>query len=63
MTLTILHDCKTETGKLLRAGDVVGYIAHVPGGMVKVLLLDGTTDVIHPQATAELKIKPARGKP
>jgi hypothetical protein len=53
--LHIVHAAETETGKRLNPGDVVEYVAHVVGGMVKVKLPDGTKDVIHPGCTKELK--------
>ena len=55
LTLTIVFECIAESGRKLVPGDTCEYRGHVAGGMVRVELPDGTTDVIHPHATKELR--------
>jgi hypothetical protein len=41
--------------KLLESTDVVTYLSHVPGGMVKVRLANGEEGIINPLAAKELR--------
>lgn len=45
----------TETGKEVPVGTSVIYVAHVPGGMVKVRLADGSVEVLHPHCFPTLR--------
>lgn len=45
----------TEMNIPLAPGDVVTYLAHVPGGMVKIKLPDGRIDIAHPACFTELQ--------
>ena len=53
MKLNVIHEGVTENGFRLTVGMVVEYGGHVPGGMVRVKLPDGTLDVAHPGCFAE----------
>jgi hypothetical protein len=46
---------KTDAGVLVPAGTEVRYLAHLPGGMVRVKLPDGTVAVMHPACFPALR--------
>lgn len=45
----------TESGMLVPIGTKVTYCGHVPGGMVRVELADGTKHVMHPHCFETLR--------
>lgn len=45
----------TENEVRLEIGQEVDYLGHIPGGMVKIKLPDGTEDVAHPGCFKELQ--------
>lgn len=55
--MTVVAAGITEKEKVLREGDTVNYICHLPGGNVKVRLQDGTVDVAHPLCFDHLREK------
>lgn len=55
MKMTSDRDGETERGTLVPAGTEVTYLAHVPFGMVKVRLPDGTEAVMHPHCFPGLR--------
>jgi len=56
LKLTVVATGKTETGRGLFIGDAVRYVAHLPGGNVKVKFYDtGETDVANPNCFQELR--------
>lgn len=55
LQLNIVHPGETENKKHLCVGTKVEYIAHLPGGMVKIKLADGAEDVAHPFCFKELQ--------
>lgn len=57
MTLTCDTAGTGDRGFTIAPGDKVEYIAHVPGGMVRVRLRDGRVDVFHPHCFPILRDK------
>ena len=55
LTLTVEHKGETELGTILNVGTVVEYLGHIPGGMVKIKLPHGETDIAHPACFKELR--------
>lgn len=55
MELTVANRGITEDGTYLEVGDKVRYLSHIPGGMVKIRLRDGTETVAHPLCFSELR--------
>ena len=55
--LTLTADNKGKSGKgwFISPGKKFEYLGHVPGGMVKIRLPDGTEDIAHPGCFKELK--------
>ena len=53
-------DGVTESGKAVPAGTRCDYECHVPGGMVRVTLPDGSSEVVHPHIFAALRPAPKR---
>ena len=54
MSLYLIYDAITESGRQLPAGLTVEYRGHVPGGMIQVALSDDSLEIIHPATTREL---------
>ncbi len=54
MTLTLWIDAPTEEGDTIYAGTTVGYLGHVPGGLVRVRV-GSLIRTIDPRITNELK--------
>lgn len=55
LELNIVHPGETENKKHLCVGNKVEYLEHLPGGMVKIKLFDGSEDVAHPYCFKELQ--------
>ena len=55
MKLNVVSAGITEKEAILKVGDVVEYMGHVPGGMVKIKLAGGVEDIAHPACFAELR--------
>ena len=55
MNMTTDKECVAESGKAVPVGTVCVYEGHVPGGMVRVRLPDGSVDIVHPHAFAQLR--------
>lgn len=55
MELNVICKGLTETGEALEIGDKVKYIYHIPGGMVKIEMPDGTRHIAHPLCFKELR--------
>lgn len=51
--MTLKCPAPSEEGPTIPAGSIVGYVCHVPGGMVRVRW-NGAEYVIHPATTREL---------
>jgi hypothetical protein len=55
LTLNVVAKGETELGTILNIGDKVEYLGHIPGGMVKIKLPHGETDIAHPGCFKELR--------
>lgn len=55
LTLNVIQDGMTESGKSLTMGMVVEYDGHIPSGMVRIIMPDSSTDIAHPRYFAELQ--------
>jgi hypothetical protein len=57
MSVQITSDrpCQLESGAIVEAGTTVKYCGHVPGGMVRVRLSDGSEAIMHPNCFAVLR--------
>lgn len=55
LQITSDRNGETERDKKVPAGTTVLYLGHVVGGMVRVLLPDGTEDVMHPACFPEFR--------
>lgn len=53
--LEVTRAGETEKGKTLSIGMQVNYRGHIPGGLVKIEMDDGTVDVAHPACFGELE--------
>ena len=54
MKLTVIRNGIDKNGITIVPGDVVRYIGHVPGGMIKVELESGLITIYHPACFKEL---------
>ena len=61
LAMTADRPCAGELGSdkehmvILRVGDVVEYLGHVVGGMVRVRWDNGSEDIVHPHCFALLR--------
>jgi hypothetical protein len=55
MEITTDKNGVTESGKEVPVGTVCTYECHVPGGMVRVTLPDGSVEIVHPHIFAALR--------
>ena len=54
LTLNVIRDGVTESGKSLPVGLCVEYLGHIPGGLCRIQRPDGSVEVAHPAHFAEL---------
>lgn len=59
LDLVLAHDAPTDQGDTIPRGSTVGYLGHVPGGMIRVRW-GPVVRVIHPETTRELSSKSLR---